>query len=71
MSYWSHHPEKLDEITTNFLPEPWKIQVELGEIELCDVPDDIRFEAMGEGAEDYWDTMADHARDMAKEEKLK
>lgn len=71
MSYWSHHPEKLDEITTNFLPEPWKTQVELGEIELYDIPDDIKFEAMGEGVEDYWGTMADHARDMAKEEKLK
>ena len=71
MSYWSHHPELLDEITTNFLPEPWKTQVEEGEIELCDVPDDIMFKAVQEGEADYWGGQIDHAMDIMKERKLR
>ena len=71
MSYWSHHPEKLEEVTTNCMPEPWKSQVENGDIDFYDVPDDIKFKAMKEGTEDYWATIADHAYDMKKEERLR
>lgn len=69
MSYWSHHPEELDEVTTNFLPEPWKSQVENDEIGLSDVPEDIRFKAMDEGVEDYWAGKVDQAMDMHKAQK--
>ncbi len=69
MSYWSHNVEKLDEITINFLPEPWKTQVELGEIELYDVPDDIKFKAMREGEEDYWAGLTDYIYETMKERK--
>ncbi len=71
MSYWSHHPELLEEVTTDFMPEPWKSQVENGDVDFCDVPDDIKFKAMKEGTEDYWAIMADHAYDMKKEERLR
>ncbi len=66
MSYWNKHPEKLDEITIDFLPEPWKTQVKSEEIELCDVPEDVRFKAMQEGEEDYWAGITSHAMDMHK-----
>ena len=69
MSYWSHHPEELDEATTKFLPEPWKTQVEEGKIELYDVPEDIRFKAMDEGVADYWGSMVDAAMDRHKAER--
>ena len=69
MSYWNKHPEELDEVTTNCLPEPWKSQVENNEIELSDVPEDIRFKAMDEGTSDYWAEMVSHAMDMHKAEK--
>ncbi len=71
MSYWSHHPELLEEVTTNFIPEPWKSQVENGDVDFYDVPDDIKFKAMKEGTEDWFGMMADYACDRAKEERLK
>ena len=46
MSYWSHNTKLLDEIATGFLPEPWKTQVEDGEILLSNVPNDIWLSAM-------------------------
>jgi hypothetical protein len=66
MSYWSHHPELLDEITIKFLPEPWKSRVENDEIELFDVPCKIMYKAMDEGTEDYWGSKIDEAM-MRKE----
>ena len=68
MSYWSHNPELLDEITTEALPEPWKSQVLADEIELSDVPQDIRLKAMLEGEREYWADVADQAR---KERRLR
>lgn len=61
MSYWSHNPELLDEITTKFLPEPWKSKVENGEILCSDVPDDTLFKAVDEGVADYWGEKTDEA----------
>ena len=67
MSYWSHHPEKLDEITINFLPEPWKSRCNAGDIEVYDVPEEIRDKAMDKGVEDYWASRADEAEMRMKE----
>ena len=63
MSYWSHNPELLDEITIAALPEPWKQRVEDGEIELGDVPEKIYDKAMMDGEADYWGTRIDEAVD--------
>lgn len=54
MSYWSHHPEELDRITIKNLPEEWKELVENDEIELDDVPEQVRLDAMDRGVEDYF-----------------
>ncbi len=70
MSYWNNHPELLEEVTTNFLPEPWKSQVENGDVNFYDVPDDIKFKAVQEGTEDWFGQMIDYAYDRAKEEGL-
>jgi hypothetical protein len=67
MSYWSDHPELLDEITIKFLPADWKEEVESGRAWLEDVPEDIRFRAMDEGIADYWGTKADEAKLRFKE----
>jgi hypothetical protein len=40
--------------------------VESEEIELNDVPDDVRFKAMQEGEEDYWSGRADWEKDLGK-----
>ena len=57
MSYWSHNPEKLKEVTINALPEPWRTEVKSYDILLDDVPDDIRHKAMMKGTEDYFADM--------------
>ena len=62
MSYWSNNPELLDEITIKALPEEWREEVEEGNIELYDVPEDIRDKAMLEGEQEYWAGLADAAR---------
>ena len=54
MSFWSHNPELLDELTIKFLPDPWKSQIENDEINLNDVPDDVIGKAMTAGEEDFW-----------------
>lgn len=66
MSYWSHHPEELEELTIRNLPEPWKTQVEEEEIYLTDVPQDLVFEAQRIGVEDYWAERTANAVDMMK-----
>jgi hypothetical protein len=61
MSYWSHHPEKLDEITMENLPEPWKTWVMDGSVALCDVPSEILDKAANYGEADYWGNKFDEA----------
>ena len=70
MSYWSNHPELLDEITVTHLPEEWRIVVEAGDILPEDVPEEIRDKAMNEGITEYWADRFDLARDQAKEARL-
>lgn len=60
MSYWSHNPELLEEVTAKYLPEPWKSQMENEEINIGDVPSDIVDKAMAQGTENYWADQADH-----------
>ena len=61
MSYWSKNPELLDEITIKALPEEWKDKVESGELDLYDMPEDIRDKAMLEGEREYWADKTDEA----------
>lgn len=61
MSYWSHHPEELESVTIDSLPEPWKSMVENGEMEFEDVPEDILYEAMEEGVVGFWGDRIDEA----------
>lgn len=61
MSYWSHSPELLEEITIRFLPKEHREKVEKEEIDLYDVPQDIRAKAMLEGEQDYWGGRIDEA----------
>lgn len=61
MSYWSHNPELLDEITINFLPNEYREKVENGEMDLRDVPEKIRDKAMLDGEADYWGSKIDEA----------
>lgn len=61
MSYWAEYPELLEEITINFLPKEWREKVENEEIDLYDVPQDIRDKAMLEGEQDYWGGRIDEA----------
>ena len=67
MSYWSDHPEKLDEITIEYLPPPWKDQVLEGRLTLDEVPQKIRDKAMDEGVADYWAGRASDAYELQKE----
>jgi len=69
MSYWSHNPELLDEITTNFLPEPWKTKVLEGEILCSDIPNEILLPVVTKAVEDYWGSMIDEATMRKKEER--
>jgi hypothetical protein len=66
MSYWSNNTELLDKITAEALPEPWRTQVESDEINLLDVPVEIRDKAMIEGERDYWANMTDWVHERAK-----
>ena len=69
MSYWSHNPELYDEITIKALPEKWRDLVESGEIELEEVPEDVRYKATIEGEGDYWGSKIDEAMMRRKEER--
>lgn len=60
MSYWSHNPELLEEVTIKYLPEPWKSQIEIGDINIGDVPSDIVDRAMAQGTESYWADLVDY-----------
>ena len=62
MSYWSHNPELLDEITIKTLPTEWREKVESEEIDLYDVPEDIRDKAMMLAVENYWGDKYDQAK---------
>ena len=70
MSFGSHNPELLDEITTKALPEEWRDKVELGEMDLYDVPEAIRDKATLEGERDFWDSRIDDAMMRAKDKRL-
>jgi len=67
MSYWSHNPELLDEITIKALPEEWKEKVENEEIDLYDIPDKIFDKAMFEGEREYFAGLADNAYDQERD----
>jgi len=62
MSHWSNNPELYDEITIAALPGGWRGRIESGEIELKDVPEDIRYEAAIEGEREYWAARVDEAK---------
>ena len=64
---WRDNPELLDELTGRNLPEPWKTRVAEGQIELNDVPDDVRSKAMGEASVDYVSSRADYVYEIMKE----
>ena len=66
MSWAAHNPELYDEITIKALPEPWRTRVEEGEIELCDVPEDVRYKAAIEGERDHFADMVDTAKQQYK-----
>ena len=59
MSYWNNHIKEMDKIIAENLPEEWKEKLTAGEIELCDVPSDVRCEAFKKGEPDYWGGMTD------------
>lgn len=59
MSYWSCHPEKLEEVTIECLPLEWRDQIEDGSISINDIPGSIVDEAMMKGTEEYSACMAD------------
>lgn len=67
MSYWSHHPEELEEVTVENLPEPYKSMVENEEMYYGDVPQDILGKAMDEGVADYWGNLVDEAQMMMED----
>jgi hypothetical protein len=70
MSYWSHNPELLDEITVEALPDEWRNKIDAGEIELLDVPEEIRDQAMLKGEKDYWAMRMDDAKMQMKGRRL-
>lgn len=63
MSYWSHHPEELEEITIEHLPHPYKRMVKSGATRLRHVPQDIREKAMDEGVANYWAEKGEQAHE--------
>ncbi len=69
MSYWNRHPEKLEEITIDALPEPYKELVKDGEVGLSDVPDDVVSKAMMTGTENYWADISDNLKRDLRENK--
>ena len=70
MSFGSHNPELLDEVTTKFLPKKWKGKVKSGKIDLCNLPIKTVDKAMDEGLADYWGTLIDEAMLKAKDKKI-
>lgn len=66
MSYWSHNPELLDEITIKALPEKWRKKMEAEEIELSDVPRDIYDKAILVGEREYWAGLGDERKERRK-----
>ena len=67
MSYWSHNPELLDELTIGALSPVWKYLVENEHIQLDDVPEKVRDKAMDDGIADYWAGLADQEHDRRKD----
>jgi hypothetical protein len=57
----------MDEIITDNLPEPWKTQIMEGEIDLLDVPEDIKCDAFTKGEPDYWGGLIDDAHERLKD----
>ena len=68
--FWNNNPELYDEITIKALPDKWKDRVESGEIEIWNVPEDIRYKAACKGERDFWASRVDEARMKAKERGL-
>jgi len=71
MSFGSHNPELIDEITTKSLPKIWKNKVESEEIDLYDVPEKIRNKALIEGEADFWGSQIDEAMMRARDKGVK
>lgn len=70
MSFGSHNPELLEEITIKALPKKWRERIESEEIDLDDVPENIRDKAMLEGEQDFWGSKIDEAMMIAKDKKI-
>lgn len=68
MSYWRDNPEELEEIATEYLPEPWQTQVIDGGLEFREVPQKIRIKAVMEATDGY---LEDVAKDTFKEYRLR
>ena len=45
MSFWSRNVELMEEMIEKNLPEPWHTEVTAGNIDLYDVPEDVREKA--------------------------
>ena len=69
MSYWSHHPELLDRITTEALPEPWRKKVEDEDLDLLEVPEDVLYCAMDEATREWAATQVDITCDAMEDER--
>lgn len=71
--FWSNNVELYDEITIKALPDEWKDKVESGEVEIWDVPEDIRYKAAIKGERDFWASRVDEAmmRKKAERENIK
>jgi len=65
--FWNTNPELYDEITIKALPDKWKDEIESGEIDLSDVPEDIRYKAAIEGERDFWASRVDETMTRRKE----
>ena len=61
MNIWSDHPEELEELSAEHLPEPWRTWVKDGHVLFCNVPENLRFPAMDRGMEDYMSRKIDEA----------
>jgi len=66
MRYWNNRVEQLHKLTTNALPEPWKRWVQNSEIELYEVPEDIKCLAMIQGTESYQADLMDNVCESLK-----
>jgi len=71
MSFGSHNPELLNEITVKALPKEWRNRVESDEIDVCDIPENIRDKAMLEGEADFWGSQIDEAMMRARDKGVK